>query len=82
MIDKDLNLDLDPPLDLDLGPEADFSPFEVDFSPELLDSEPISPDESASISDPVAALEAALVRVTPWQIASARKAVDYLDRKH
>jgi hypothetical protein len=61
---------------------ADFTPFEVDFSPELLGAEPISPDESASISDPVAALEAALARATPFQLVSARKTVDYLQRKH
>jgi hypothetical protein len=85
VIDKDLTIGLDfdvEPLDFDVEPldfEVDFSPFEVDFSPELLDSEP--PD-AASIGDPVAALQAALARATPSQLASARKTVDYLQRKH
>jgi hypothetical protein len=79
MIDKDLlkvdDLDLGP-LDFDLGPVD----FETDFSPELLDSEPISPD-AVSIGDPEAALRAALANATPAAIRSATKAVRYLEWK-
>jgi hypothetical protein len=86
MTDKDLNLDLEvEPLDLDVEPldlEVDFPPELFDLDALSLDAEPISPEESASIADQEAAIQAVLARATPAQLASARKAVDYLQRKH
>jgi hypothetical protein len=92
MIDlkADLDIDLDADcLDIDLDSDClDLGLLDADFSEELgefdaniiLDSDP-TPDESASIADPVAAIQAALARATPFQISSARKTVAWLDRR-
>ena len=78
------------PVDLDLTPtDLKVEPIDLGFSPENLDIEaefPLrhragSPDELAAMADPEAAIHAALARATPFQIASARKTVDWIERR-
>ena len=73
--------DLDP-LDLKVEPiDLDFSAENLDIEAESFDIEPVSPEELAAIADPEAAIHAALALATPQQISSARKSVDWIERR-